>query len=84
MAYEAMRAALRRNIEGLTHLDEDAKASLLETEFGACVAATEANRPFVDIYGQTEQATDEAEDYTPETPGEGRAPVAHARRGWAR
>ena len=49
--YEGMRAALRRNIEGLAHLSADQKEALLESQMGAAIAATEAGRPFVEIYG---------------------------------
>jgi hypothetical protein len=50
--YEGMRAALRRNIEGLAHLSADQKEALLESQMGAAIAASEAGRPFVEIYPQ--------------------------------
>ena len=52
--YEGMRAALRRNIEGLTHLSSDEKDALLEHECSAAISATEAGRPLVDIFGPDE------------------------------
>jgi hypothetical protein len=56
--YEGMRAALRRNIEGLTHLSSDEKDALLEHECSAAISATEAGRPLVDIFGPDEAAND--------------------------
>lgn len=69
--YEGMRAALRRNIEGLAALTPEQKEGLLATEMAAAIAATESGRPFVEIYGQ-ETATDDANDYEAETPAETR------------
>src|SRR5579859_6517383 len=82
--YDAMRAALRRNIEGLTHLSDEAKEALLEQECSAVISASEAGRPFVDIYGP-EQATDPDMDYEPEAPAETRQPTGSAKaRGWGK
>lgn len=61
--YEGMLAALRRNIEGLAHLSADQKKALLDQEMAQAVAATEAGRPLVEIYGPT--ATEEAPDEAP-------------------
>jgi hypothetical protein len=58
--YDGMRAALRRNIEGLAHLDADQKEALLESQMGMAIAATESGRPFVEIYPQ--ESTPKLED----------------------
>lgn len=78
--YDGMRAALRRNIEGLTHLSADQKEALLESQMGMAIAATESGRPFVEIYGPP--AVEEAVDieYEAETPAETRAPRPAAGR----
>ena len=58
--YEGMRAALRRNIEGLAHLSADQQEALLESQMGMAIAASESGRPFVEIYGP-ESVEDAAE-----------------------
>jgi hypothetical protein len=58
--YDGMRAALRRNIEGLTHLSDADKEALLESQMTQCVSASEAGRPFVEIYRQ--ESSPELED----------------------
>lgn len=67
--YDGMRAALRRNIEGLAHLSADQKEALLESQMGMAIAATESGRPFVEIYGQeTPESEDDVESAEVPTP----------------
>jgi hypothetical protein len=68
--YEGMRAALRRNIEGLAHLSADQKEALLDGQMDAAIAASEAGRPFVEIYGppDAEEAPESDADEVQPTP----------------
>lgn len=74
--YAGMRAALARNIEGLTHLTDGQREVLLDSEMARAINATEAGQPFVEIYGPENPDTGMAEDSEDATPAPRRvAPV---------
>lgn len=66
--YAGMRAALARNIEGLTNLTEEQREGLLNSEMAAAMAATEAGRPFVDIYGPSTGEASDGPDFDEDVP----------------